>query len=94
MNGFESIGFDIWEQQAEVEEVKCCIEVSNNEVVVEEKDIVIFTYKQDLEFVDDIIEEEETKKVNKNFMHWSPEEIRFYYELMLQQIDDQNLNGE
>jgi hypothetical protein len=39
MNGFESIGFDIWEQQAEVEEVKYCIEmpklVNNNEVGVE-----------------------------------------------------------
>jgi hypothetical protein len=98
MNGFESAGFDIWEQQAEVEEVKYCIEVpklvNNNEVVVEEKDIVVFTYNQDLEFVDDIMDEEETEKVNKIFMHWSPEEIRFYYELMLQQIDDQKLNGE
>jgi hypothetical protein len=47
-----------------------------------------------LEFVDDIMDEEETEKVNKFFMHWSPEEIRFYYELMLQQIDDQKLNGE
>jgi hypothetical protein len=34
------------------------------------------------------------KKLIKIFMHWSPEEIRFYYELMLQQIDDQKLNGE
>jgi hypothetical protein len=43
MNGFESVGFGIWEQKAEDEEVKYCIEVSNKEVVVEEKDIVVFT---------------------------------------------------
>jgi hypothetical protein len=61
MNGFESAGFDIWEQQVEVEEVKYCIEVpklvNNNEVVVEEKYIVVFTYNRDLEFVDDIMDE-------------------------------------
>ena len=37
-----------------------------------------------MEFVDDIMDEEETKKVNNFFMHWSREEIRFYYELILQ----------
>jgi beta-galactosidase beta subunit len=75
MNGFESAGFDIWEQQAEVEEVKYCIEVpklvNTNEFVVEEKDIVVFIYNQDLEFVDDIMDEEEIEKVNKFFMQWS-----------------------
>ena len=34
----------------------------NNEVVVEEKGIVAFTYNQDLKFVDDIMDEEETEK--------------------------------
>lgn len=46
-----------------------------------------------MEFVDDIVDKDETEKINKNFMHWSPEEIEFYYELMLQQIDDQKLDG-
>jgi hypothetical protein len=72
MNGFECTGFDIWEQQVEFEEVKYFIEVPSNEVVVGEKYIVVFTYKQDLEFVDDIMDEEETKKINKIFMYWSP----------------------
>jgi len=27
MNVFESVGFDIWEQQVEVEEFKYCVEV-------------------------------------------------------------------
>jgi hypothetical protein len=55
MNSFESVDFDIWEQQ--------------DEVVVEEKYIVVFTYNQDLEFVDDIMDEEETEKFNKFCMH-------------------------
>jgi hypothetical protein len=56
MNGFESVGFDIWEQQVEVSKL-----VNNNEVVVEDKYIVVFTYNEDLEFVDDIMDEEETE---------------------------------
>ena len=47
-----------------------------------------------MEFFDDMMDEEEIEKVNKKFMHWSPEEIKFCYELMLQQIDVQKLNGE
>jgi hypothetical protein len=33
-------------------------------------------------------------EVHGILMLWSPEEIRFYYELMLQQIDDQKINSE
>jgi len=29
---------------------------------------------------------------NAIFMYWSREEINFYYELMLQQIDNQKIN--
>ena len=33
-------------------------------------------------------------EVHDIMMLWSPEEIIFYYELMLPKIDDQKLNGE
>ena len=37
---------------------------------------------------------EEDAEIEEIFTKWSLEEIKFYYELMLQQVDDQNLNGE
>ena len=37
---------------------------------------------------------EEDVEIEEIFTKWSLEEIKFYYELMLQQIDDQKLNGE
>jgi len=36
----------------------------------------------------------ENENVNGIFMHWSPEEIKFYSHLMLQQIDAQNISDE
>jgi hypothetical protein len=36
---------------------------------------------------------EEDAEIEEIFMKWSLEEIKFYYELMLQQIDDQKLNS-
>jgi hypothetical protein len=57
----------------------------------EENSVVVFTYNQDLEFVDDIMDEEETEKVNKKIMHWSPEEIKHYYGFMCQQSIEQDI---
>ena len=37
---------------------------------------------------------EEDAEIEEIFTKWSLEEIKFYYELMLQQIDDQKLNIE
>lgn len=34
----------------------------------------------------------ENENVNESFMYWSTGEIKFYYEIMLHQIDNQSIN--
>lgn len=58
INVFEFASFDIWEQQAEAQEVKYYIEVpkliNNKEVVIEEKDIIVFMTNVDNWFFEQI----------------------------------------
>ena len=56
-----------------------------------EKSVVVPIFNQDLEFVEDILDEEEIKKVNRIFMHCIPEEIKHYYGLMWKQFIEQDI---
>ncbi len=43
--------------------------------------------------IENSMKDVETKNVNQIFMYWSLQEIKFYYELMLQQIDKQKIDN-
>jgi hypothetical protein len=63
-------------------------------VIEEEKDCITDTKIESIYDENSMDIGEEDAEIEEIFTKWSLEEIKFYYELMLQQIDDQNLNGE
>jgi len=42
--------------------------------------------------VEDNMADIKNENVNEIFVYWSSEDIKFYYELLLQQIDNQSIN--
>jgi hypothetical protein len=63
-------------------------------VIEEEEDCIIDTQIESIYDENSMDIGEEDAEIEEIFMKWSLEKIKFYYELMLQQIDDQKLNGE
>jgi hypothetical protein len=70
-------------------------QLTEDYMVIEEENYSIIDTKTESIYDENTMDiGEEDTEIEEFFMKWSLEEINFYYELMLQQINDQKINGE